>query len=296
MLEGVRGQAFARKVLTSVVNSGRLPFGLLFYGPAGTGKYTSALALAKVINCRSDGLEDCKCPSCKKIGFGCHPDVKVIEPDEQSTISVEQIRALIRAFDYRLNEGKRKVCVIRRAHCLNQHSANALLKVLEEPKGDASIILTSSNPSNLLDTIKSRCQRVRFSFLGDDDLVEIGSNIGVAVSEVEVQMMSGSFRPDLVMDELTLTKYLWEGTHPVHDIKMGMDKLRGELLCLAVIFGVMLKGRLHSFRGVSIVRANAEKLSKLLDHTDTAVRYLDAGVRPVLALKYFENRVREVVK
>ena len=152
-----------------------LPHALLLRGPAGTGKHEFALNLAQTLLCSKMGEQACKvCPSCVWFAEGNHPDFRLISPEDsdisedapvkkkpakKSQISVAQIRQLIDYLSLSSHQvnGKR-VILISPAETLNLPSANALLKMLEEPPVNTVFILVSSQPQRLLATIISRCQ------------------------------------------------------------------------------------------------------------------------------------------
>lgn len=184
------GQDRAIAILQRALKTGRVAHAYLFVGPEGVGKRTTALALAQVLNCdtptpecRMQNMEDgmlestvcipksefqqgggdgCgSCRSCRKIREHLHPDVRVIEP-EGATLKIDQIRELKQEVALRPYEGKRKVFILDRAERMTEEGGNAFLKTLEEPAGEAVLILVTSNASALLPTILSRCQEVRF--------------------------------------------------------------------------------------------------------------------------------------
>jgi DNA polymerase-3 subunit delta' len=107
---------------------------------------------------------DCcdECSSCKKIDSGVHPDLLVISP-EGGQIRIEEIRSINDTLSLKPFEGRWKVVVVDEASTMNPYAANAFLKTLEEPPKDSLIILVSSNPERLPDTIRSRCSRVNFT-------------------------------------------------------------------------------------------------------------------------------------
>jgi len=166
-----RGPGFAslvgqETVVTSLrraLDSGRLPHALLFHGPKGVGKASSAGLLAQALNCAtSDFVDACgSCVSCRKVARGLHPDVLWIEPDG-AYIKVAQVRDVVAAVSYRPYEGRRRVVVVDEAHRMNASAQNALLKTLEEPPPSSVLVLVTPAPSSLLPTVRSRCQPLRF--------------------------------------------------------------------------------------------------------------------------------------
>lgn len=146
----------------------RVVHSYLFWGNEGVGRKKVALEFAKTLNCLAGGptpIEACdQCVSCRKIDRQIHPDVLLIEPDNQ-TIRKDQILQMQRELVYRPLEGRRRVCIVAAADRMAPHMANVLLKTLEEPPLHTVIILLAPHPRRLLPTIRSRCQPIRFASL-----------------------------------------------------------------------------------------------------------------------------------
>ena len=195
-LRDVIGQEKAVNILLRTIQRGRIPSAYLFAGESGIGKKFTALNLAKALNClkpvtsknqiqdsklrtpnselNSSLFVDCcdECSSCKKIDSGVHPDLLVISP-EGGQIRIEEIRSINDTLSLKPFEGRWKVVVVDEASTMNPYAANAFLKTLEEPPKDSLIILVSSNPERLPDTIRSRCSRVNFTPLSYDACKEV---------------------------------------------------------------------------------------------------------------------------
>jgi DNA polymerase-3 subunit delta' len=171
-----------------MLSSGRLPGSLLFSGEEGVGKKLFALEIARALNCRTPkDLEACgACSPCtrilkvnypereesddwKQIIWTDHPDVGLVVAPKR-VLRVDQMRHIEREANFRPFEGKARVFLIDEADKLNEASANALLKVLEEPPRTSYIILLTSRPAMLLPTIRSRCQVIGFSPLSPDEI------------------------------------------------------------------------------------------------------------------------------
>ncbi|MES2818420.1 MAG: DNA polymerase III subunit delta' [Pseudomonadota bacterium] len=132
----------------------------LLHGPSGIGKRALAERLVGSLLCRSPlDLEACgQCKACHLLAAGTHPDYFVLEPEEQDkAIKVDQVRELVGFVVQTAQLGGRKVVLVEPAEAMNLNAANALLKSLEEPSGDAVLLLVSHQPSRLLPTVKSRC-------------------------------------------------------------------------------------------------------------------------------------------
>ena len=149
-------------LLRQARTSGRLPHGLLFSGPEGTDKLATALWLAQLLLCEARAEKACgACGACGRVERQTHPDLHRVAPDG-TFIKIAQIRSLIRTTSLKPFEGVAHVVVIEEAHQLVEAAANALLKTLEEPPPDAYLLLLTSKADALLDTIRSRTQRLLF--------------------------------------------------------------------------------------------------------------------------------------
>jgi DNA polymerase-3 subunit delta' len=181
MFDQLTGNERVKHLLRRMLESGRVPGALLFAGEEGVGKKLFALEIAKALNCRApQGVEACgKCPACvrmsrfkfpqseesydwKKIIWTEHNDVGMVVAPKRLLL-VDQMRDVEREANFRPFEGKARVFLVDDADKLNDQSANALLKSLEEPPPTSHIILITSRPAMLLPTIRSRCQAIRFS-------------------------------------------------------------------------------------------------------------------------------------
>lgn len=178
MWQGIYGHDAVVERFRSSVNAGRLASSYLFLGPAGVGKRTFALKLAKSLLCTSsdEPLNPCgNCDSCRLMEAGTHPDVDVVGlPAGKRELPISLFlgdrdhrhhEGLCHNIGLRPMLGRRRVAVIDDADCLNMESANCLLKTLEEPPPGAVLILIGTNRSRQLPTILSRTQVVRFESL-----------------------------------------------------------------------------------------------------------------------------------
>ena len=150
---------------------GRLGHAYLFTGDQLDDLENLARTLAKTLNCQqpveTNGLAtDCcdQCLSCRKIADEIHSDVHWVRPESKSrVITIDQTRELMREIQLKPAEAPFKVAVIVGADRLNPQAANAFLKTLEEPPPKSVLILLSTEPSRILETILSRCLRLNFS-------------------------------------------------------------------------------------------------------------------------------------
>lgn len=202
----IEEQAVAVSVLERALDKGLLAHAYLFEGPRGVGKRKTALALAGALLCEQTPNVGCgECSVCKRVGQGTHPDVRIFAPREEGNgnIQVEFLRDEILPFtQYAPFEAKAAVVIFPDADVSlpMQHpeAANALLKTLEEPRKNLHFVLTTSRPAELLITIRSRCQRLRFGGLSDALLERIitrspaGSELEEKVVQDIVRIAGGS--------------------------------------------------------------------------------------------------------
>jgi DNA polymerase-3 subunit delta' len=175
-LADVLGHVQPRALLLRAVVARSVPQSLLLDGPDGVGKRTTALALASAINCPQpavDGDACGQCSSCRRIARAQHPDIVSLVPNEKGSITVDMVREVIGQASYRPFEARRRVVIVDDADLLQPQAQNALLKTLEEPPPSSMFVLVTSRPDSLLETVRSRCPRVRFGRLGPGDLAAV---------------------------------------------------------------------------------------------------------------------------
>ncbi|MBI4684088.1 MAG: DNA polymerase III subunit delta' [Nitrospirae bacterium] len=170
-LKDVIGQEKAINIIQGSISRNRIPSAYLFAGESGIGKKFTAVNMAKILNCQSiqhsavscQFIDCCdECASCRKIDAQIHPDFLMVAP-EKGEVRIAEIRAVEEVLSFAPYEGQRKVVIIDDAETMNSAAANAFLKTLEEPPSLSLIILISSSPDRLPETIRSRCSRINFS-------------------------------------------------------------------------------------------------------------------------------------
>jgi len=167
----ISGQSQGVQLLQRSLARGRLGHAYLFTGDQLEDLEILAHLLAKTLNClqpvKTGGIAtDCcdECANCRKIADDLHADVHWARPESKSrVITIDQMRDLMQQIQLKPTETGYKIAVIAGADRLNVQAANAFLKTLEEPPPKSILILLSTEPARLLETILSRCLRLNFS-------------------------------------------------------------------------------------------------------------------------------------
>lgn len=312
MFARVIGQARAKKILQRAVEKDHLSHAYLFAGPHGIGKTTMAKELAMVLNCETG--EGCgECSSCKRIGEGIYPDVKVIEP-EGPTIKIDQIRLLCSFLAMSSYEGRYKVAIIRQAEKMREEAANSLLKTLEEPPADSLLILTAENQYALLPTILSRVQKVDFQKLTQAEITSYLINRGLSKEEALglTEYSGGSLGKAIeIKDSESMRELYGDASKVVNNLqqllpneiidisaKIGKDRLQ-TIRFLDILTDVIrtrsfnLKGNTKQDFGTVFGKEYAEtQIAAILDYLEELKLYIEGYGNAQLALEGLFIRLR----
>ncbi|HEY1423699.1 MAG TPA: hypothetical protein VGF20_09615, partial [Candidatus Acidoferrum sp.] len=237
-----RGNPQIVTALRGALGAGRVPHALLFTGPRGVGKYTLARLFAQAANCERLTDDACgECHTCQRVALladpqrlieqgiaergenadaatvertplilQTHPDVWVLAPDPvrlktpvvNPALRIGQLRAVQRAA-YFQPMGRRRVFILDGADTMKWNVASVFLKILEEPPGSATLILTAPSPYSLLPTIVSRCLQFHFAPLPAGEVEVIlkeKSDLSPAAIRLAAQLSEGSPGNALEMD------------------------------------------------------------------------------------------------
>ncbi|MEI6126008.1 MAG: DNA polymerase III subunit delta' [Pseudomonadota bacterium] len=231
-LDAISGHRLPIEILRGMLHRQQIPHAFIFSGIEGIGKRTAAAAFIKALNCREREADFCDvCLSCRKIEKQVHPDCHVIEP-EKNIIKIEQIRSLQADIAFKPLEGKKKAVILDQAEKLNSQAANCLLKTLEEPPEDTVIILISRGTAGMLPTVLSRCQHIRFSPLGDEDILQLLCRQGLAALKAQQLLphAHGSIKRALFLAE---TDFLDRRNEIAELLSPGLSKNAEAMLALA---------------------------------------------------------------
>ncbi len=208
----VIGQEHVTQTLQHAIEQARIAHGYIFSGHRGIGKTTIARILAMALNCQSQDHpvpEPCGvCDSCLEIRAG--NSVDVIEIDAATNRGIDEIRELREAARYRPARDRFKIYILDEAHQITDAAFNALLKTLEEPPGHIIFMMATTQPEDIPQTIRSRCQHFSFHAVRFDDIVgqlrSIAGQEGVQADDNALAALAeagdGSMRDALsVMDQ-----------------------------------------------------------------------------------------------
>ncbi len=205
----ILGHARIVDVLQRSLRSGKTAHSYLFEGVPGSGRKKTALTLIQALFCSTQPDDACGiCGSCRKVEGGNHPDIHLIAPlPDKRDISIEQLREMQHVLSLRPYEAPRKACIIDPAERMSVSAANSLLKTLEEPPGNALIILLTENAGMLLPTVRSRCQLIPFAPLSPEHILTLLERNGMApeTAALVAPMSGGSMQRAMELDNESLT-------------------------------------------------------------------------------------------
>ncbi len=208
----VIGQEHVTRTLQNAIAQQRVAHGYIFSGHRGIGKTTIARILAMALNCRSAShpvAEPCGvCDSCVEVREGRAVDV--IEIDAATNRGIDEIRELRESARYQPARDRYKIWILDEAHQITDAAFNALLKTLEEPPGHVIFMMATTQPEDIPQTIRSRCQHFSFHAVRFDDIVgqlrAIAGQEGIQADDGALAMLAevgdGSMRDALsIMDQ-----------------------------------------------------------------------------------------------
>ncbi len=173
MFDDIIGNIKIKEILESAIKTNNILHSYLFVGTEGIGKSIFAKKFAKMILCVNENKQECnnKCEACIKFDNNNNPDFEFIEPDGNN-IKIDQIRQMNSKVMEKPIISEKKVYIINDSEKMTKEAQNSLLKTLEEPPQYVVIILICSKENDLLNTIKSRCTKIKFNDLSNEEINE----------------------------------------------------------------------------------------------------------------------------
>ncbi|NJD68651.1 MAG: DNA polymerase III subunit gamma/tau [candidate division NC10 bacterium] len=232
----VVGQQPVTQTLKNAIAKDRVAHALLFTGPRGVGKTTTARILAKALNCARGRTPDpcSQCASCNAIAAG--RSVDCLEIDGASNRGIDEVRELREIVRYAPSRDKHKVIIIDEVHMLTEPAFNALLKTLEEPPPGVIFILATTHAHKIPPTILSRCQRHDFRRLGQAEILprlqQIAAEEGAAVSDGAMKAIARAAEGSLRDAQSLLDQVIAYSGDVVgeEDVAIVLGLVEGELL------------------------------------------------------------------
>jgi DNA polymerase-3 subunit gamma/tau len=270
------GQAHVTETLQNAIRNNRVAHAYIFSGARGVGKTTAARILAKALNCvNGPTAEPCGvCDSCKEIAAGTSLDV--IEIDAASNRGIDQIRELREMVRYAPAAARSKVVILDEAHMLTGEASNALLKTLEEPPDRVIFVMATTEPENLVDTIRSRSQHFHFRALTFAEITgrlqEIAQKENLQIEPgalaVIARMAEGSLRDALSL--LEQARAFCGDTIPDKDVRELLGVVPDD--ALEELVGAIASGSAE--RALSLVHAFQKEGRNLQHFCREAIRHM----------------------
>ncbi len=172
IFSNIVGNEKNKELLNQIIETDNIAHSYMFIGEESIGKMLFAKEFAKAILCMNDEKQCNKCKSCIEFDTYNNPDFIILEPDGNS-IKIDQIRELTKNVYEKPVVSARKVYIINDSNYMTKEAQNSLLKTLEEPPEYVTIILIASNENLFLPTIKSRCTKIAFNKLTNNELAKV---------------------------------------------------------------------------------------------------------------------------
>ena len=190
--DNIIGNDDIKVLLNNLIKTNSLVHSYMFIGTDGIGKVLFANNFAKMILCQNETKACNSCSSCIKFDSKNHPDFMQIDSEDGKSIKINQIRLLQEKISEKPIISNKKVYIINNSDLMTVEAQNCLLKTLEEPPEYAVIILVLSNENKLLSTIKSRCTKVAFQKLTNNELMKYANSNNLELNSSLLSVCDGS--------------------------------------------------------------------------------------------------------
>lgn len=269
--ENIIGNDKVKSFLNKQIEENHVLHSYLFVGIDGIGKTLFAREYAKKILCLDkEQTEDCI--SCIKWNSSNHPDFYQIEP-ENKTIKIEQIRAMQERISEKPITSNRKVYLIIDSDAMTKEAQNCLLKTLEEPPEYATIILTTSNESKLLNTIKSRCMKISFEAIEEQKIEDyLKNNLQIETSKELINLSEGSIGRAIILEQ---EKEIYE---QVNNVINNLEK----------------QDLINTLNSSEVLYKEKEKIQEILEYINVSL-YHTKEIRKLNCIQYVEETKKRIL-
>lgn len=275
--ENLIGNEKVKNILENAIKNNNVLHSYLFIGKDGIGKALFAKEFAKMVLCSSNNKPCGNCKSCTEFNGDNHPDFMHIQPEDGKTIKIEQVRFLQEKIAEKPVTSTKKVYLISNSETMTREAANSLLKTLEEPPEYAVIILTTSNESKILPTIKSRCMKIKFMPILQEQILYYlkEKGLGTDVTENMLKHCEGSIGKALIINdskeqylqieqiinllEKTDITQIWKSSEWLYKSKENIIDLLDYMEIVLYNF-VKKKNKICYANGISVVEQTKQKI------------------------------------
>lgn len=197
MFNNIIGNDNNKEILNNCIEKQSISHSYIFSGISGIGKFLFAKEFAKAICCLDENEKPCNnCKNCESFNHDNNPDIIIIDEQNES-IKTAIIKDLTNNVLEKPIQCSKKIYIINNSENMTKEAQNSILKTLEEPPEYAVIILVTSNENLLLNTIKSRCVKLAFSKLSDNEIECYFNSLSVEVSNTIIKACNGSIETAL---------------------------------------------------------------------------------------------------
>lgn len=201
MFNDIIGNDENKKKLEYIVKNNKISHSYIFSGISGIGKFMFAKEFAKAILCLNNEKKPCNnCRACKSFENNNNPDIIIIDEQDES-IKTEQIKELVKNVLEKPIQGDKKIYIINNSENMTREAQNSLLKTLEEPPEYVIVILITSNENLLLNTIKSRCIKIQFQNLSDEEIKQYFRMANQVIDDSIIKIFGGSIEKALKLKD-----------------------------------------------------------------------------------------------
>ena len=313
-LESLLGNEQLKENLSASLEKGRISHFYLISGPEGSGKHTLARLLAAAILCRSREKPCLRCPVCRKVMEGSHPDFITVEDPEHKNVAVKIVRQFREDVFIRPNESDYKIYLFPQE--LGIEGQNALLKILEEPPKYGVFLLLTENPDKLLPTVRSRCVELKLQALPEEtarqalqkafpgaDAGSISAAIrrsggflgqakkllsgGNALSpQTESFARSASQKDTLLLVQTLVPMEKWKRDQLTQELQQWLELVEG-----ALAFRAGYGSESPLSRALGTARSPRE-LMRMVNHLKKCIEYAQGNVSPAAVCGYLQWALR----